>query len=331
MLKTVSRAAVAAALAVTIAAPAVAKERLSISTWGSPKHYQVAEFIPQFEKLLKDKSKGEISMKIFAGGEMVKQQFVPTAIPQGTVDISLTLLDNWSGTIPEVSILTSPLWTRSMEWSRDNLKPGKPIFDYFDAKLRSQGAVVIAMFDIGPPVISANFEVTGPDSLANMPIRVYSKGSGEVIQALGGAPTVMGVGDVYSGLQRGTVKGALGGLGGAVGLKHYEVTSNMFVPNGVMGTLIHAYVMNKDRFEKLSPALRKAVMDSALEARNHMQQFAIDKQTALLDQVRKAGKKVTVVERDGALWKGFEKKLEPLTAEARSKYPADLVKMVTSN
>jgi len=68
---------------------------------------------------------------------MVKQQFVATAIPQGTIDISLTTLDNWSGHIPEVSILTSPLWTKSIQWTRDNLKPGNPIFDYFDEKLRA--------------------------------------------------------------------------------------------------------------------------------------------------------------------------------------------------
>ena len=331
MTKLLTRAAVTAAISLFFAVPSVHAERLSISTWGSPKHYQVAEFIPLFEKLVKEKSGGEIHTKSFPGGEMVKQQFVATAIPQGTVDISLTTLDNWSGRVADVSILTSPLWTKSMAWTRDNLKPGNPIFDFFDAKLREQGAIIITMFDIGPPVVSANFDVTGPDSFMNMPVRVYSKGSGEVLQALGAAPTIIGVGDVYSALQRGTVKGALGGLGGAVGLKHYEVTKTMFVPNGVMGTLIHAYVMNKDKFDKMSPKLQKAVMDSAAEARDHMQQFAIDKLAGLLDTVRKNGNTVTLVEPGSAMWNSFVEKLTPLAEEARKSYSPDVVKLVTAN
>jgi len=43
-------------------------ERLTISTWGSPKHYQVSQFVPKFEELLKQKSDGEIRARSFAGG-----------------------------------------------------------------------------------------------------------------------------------------------------------------------------------------------------------------------------------------------------------------------
>ena len=326
-----SAGALVAALSLASLAPAAAAERLSLSSWGSPKHYQVAEFVPMFEKLLKEKSGGEIRLRTFAGGEMVKQQFVATAVPQGTVDISLTTLDNWSGRVPDVGILTTPLWDKSMAWTRDNVKPGMPVFEYFNSKLKEQGAIIIAFFDIGPPVVTANFEVTGPESFANMPIRVYSKGSAEVVQMLGAAPTIMGVGDVYSGLQRGTVKGALGGLGGAVGLKHYEVTSTMFVPNGVMGTLIHAYVMNKEKFDGMSPKLQKAVMEAASEARDHMQQFAIDKLAGLLGQVRDNGNTVTVVEPGSEMWNKFSKQLEPLVESAKETYSKEVQAVVANN
>ncbi len=319
-----------AAIATLTAAPALAVERLSLSTWGSPAHYQVADFVPMFEQLLTEKSDGDIRLKTFEGGEMVKQQFVATAVPQGTIDISLTTLDNWSGRVAEVGILTTPLWNKSMEWTRDNLKPGNPVFDYFDAKLREEGAIILAMFDIGAPVVSTNFEITGPEAFANMPIRAYSKGSARVLQILGAAPTIMGVGDVYSGLQRGTVKGAMGGLGGAVGLKHYEVTTNMFVPNGVMGTLIHAYVMNKEKFEGMSPENQKIVMEAAAEARDHMQQVAIDKLSSLLDTVRGNGNTVTVIEQGSPTWNAFAKQLEPLAKEATETYPKDVQDLIAA-
>ncbi|MGR3570501.1 TRAP transporter substrate-binding protein [Brevirhabdus sp.] len=328
--KILHAAASLSAAALIGAGAAQAAERLSLSTWGSPKHFQVEKFVPVFEKLLEEKSGGEFRMKTFMGGEMLKQQFVASGIPQGTVDISLTTLDNWSGQVPEVSILTTPLWTHSMEWTRDNMKPGNPVFDYFDAKFRDAGAVIIALFDIGPPVLSSNFEVTGPESFEGKAIRVYSKGSGIVVQALGGAPTIMGVGDVYSGLQRGTVDGALGGLGGAVGLKHYEVTDHMFMPNGVLGTLLHGYVMNKDKFDSLSPEQQDQLMSAATEARDQMQQFGIDSTEKLVQVVRDSGNTVTAAKPGTPLWDAFATKLEPLADDARATYPAELVELIAA-
>ena len=318
------------ALALTLSGgAALAKERLSLSTWGSPKHFQVAEFVPLFETLLDEKSDGDFRLKIFEGGEMVKQQFVATAIPQGTMDISLTTLDNWSGRIADVGVLTTPLWDHSMEWTRDNLKPGMPVFEYFNDLLKEEGAVMLAMFDIGAPVVSVNFEVEGPESFEGRSIRAYSKGSAELLQALGAVPTIMGVGDIYSALQRGTVEGAMGGLGGAVGLKHYEVTSNMFVPNGVMGTMIHAYVMNREKFEAMSPENQEILLEAATEARDYMQQFAIDSLSSLIDVVRDNGNEVTVVEPGSEMWNAFAAKLEPLTVSAKTTYSPEVQAVVS--
>ena len=302
--------------------------RLSLSTWGSPKHPQVTQFVPKFVEAVEERSEGRIRFRVFEGGEMVKQQFVPTAVPQGTVDISLTTLDSWSGRIPEISILASPLWTWSMTTSRDNLVPGKPVFDYFDQKLRDRGAFMNAMFDIGPPVLSTRFEIEKPEDLKGRTMRVYSKGAGQVMQALGAAPTTLGVGEVYSALQRGTVDGAMGGLGGAVGLKHFEVTDYMFDQGGALGTLVHAYVMNLDKFEQLPPDLQKVVMEAAHEARTHAQQYMIDSFDDLLETVRAEGNTVARLKPGTSEWDTWRSALKPLVEQAKETYPADLVKIV---
>jgi len=328
MIKQLVTMASASVFAMSISISSAHAERISISSWGSPKHYQVSEFVPQFEKMIKEKSGGKLHTRSFSGGEMVKQQFVASAVPLGTIDISLTTLDNWSGHVPEISILTTPLWNKSMAWTRDNLKPGNAIFDYFDKKLRAEGAVIIAMFDIGSPVLSTSFPVSGPESFKGKAIRVFSKGSGKVMQAIGASPTIMGVGDVYSGLQRGSVDGAMGGLGGAVGLKHYEVTKNMLVPNGVLGTMLHAYVMNKKKFESLSPKHQKIIMSSAQKARDHMQQFAIDKLDSLIGIVKKNGNTVKALKPGTSEWAVWQKSLGSMVKESRKTYSTSLVKMI---
>lgn len=324
---------VATALAALMVLPSIAQAdryRLSLSTWGSPKHPQVTQFVPKFVELVEKKSDGRIQVRTFEGGEMVKQQFVATAVPQGTIDISLTTLDNWSGRIPEVSALASPLWTWPLERARDELVPGEPIHEYFNAQLAEANTIMLAMFDIGPPVLSTTFEVKEPEDLQGKTMRVYSKGAGQVMQAFGAAPTTIGVGEVYSALQRGTVDGAMGGLGGAVGLKHYEVTDHMFAPMGALGTLVHAYVMNKEKLESLPPELQDVVMESAAEARNHMQQYVIDSYDELLGVVRDQGNEVVKLEPGSERWDKWRAAQTPLIEEARETYPSELVKLIES-
>lgn len=321
----------AAAFAASAMIGSAHAERLSVSTWGSPMHPQVSQFVPQFVEKLNEKGGGKFRVRTFQGGEMVKQEFVPTAVPQGTVDISLTTMDTWSGRVPEVSILTTPLWDKSMQWTRDNLKPGHPVFEYYNAKFREQGAVILAMFDIGAPVVSTNFPLAMPSDLRGKSVRVYSRGAGLVVQDLGGSPVTMGVGDVYSGLQRGTIDGAMGGLGGAVGLKHYEVTRHMLVQNGVIGTLVHGYVMNRDKYDRMNPELRQALIESVAEARDAMQQYLIDVYDKQVQEVRDAGVNVVTLKHGSAEWKVWEDALAKFAEGARKEYPADIVELISAN
>lgn len=311
-----------------ITASADARTRLSVSTWGSPQHPQVAEFVDRFVKGVEDRTKGEVSFRVFSGGEMVQQQFVPTAVPQGTVDISLTTLDTWSGRIPEVSVTVSPLWPYTMQKARDNFLPGNPIFEYFNDKLKENGAILLTLFDIGSPVLSTRMKIENPEDIKGRTVRTYSKGASELLQEVGASPVTMGVGDVYSALQRGAVDGALGGIQGAVGLKHYEVTKYVMVPNGLFGTLVHAYVMNKEKWDSLSPELQKAVQEAATEARNHSQDYMIESYGKFVQVFRDNGLEVTVVEPDSDTWKVWQSALGDLKERDRKRYPAELVKLL---
>jgi TRAP-type transport system periplasmic protein len=305
-----------------------AKVRLSLSTWGSPKHPQVSEFVDRFTKAVEEKTKGEVTFKVFAGGEMVKQQFVSTAVPQGTIDISLTTLDTWSGRIPEVSATVSPLWPYTMSMARDDFLPGKPIFEYYNKRLQENGAVLLTLFDIGSPVLSTRDKVVKPEDIVGKTIRTYSKGASELLQAVGASPVTMGVGDVYSALQRGAVEGALGGIQGAVGLKHFEVTKFVMVPNGLFGTLVHGYVINKDKWNSLSAEQRKIVQEAATEARNHSEDFMIESYGKFVQVFRDKGLEVTEIKPGSDLAKLWQVKLKPLAERDRKRYPVELIKLL---
>lgn len=320
----------AGVLAGTLLYPAEsdARTRLSLSTWGSPQHPQVTEFVDRFVQGVEEKTDGEVTFRVFSGGEMVNQQFVHTAVPQGTVDISLSTLDTWSGRIPEVSITVSPLWPYTMQMARDNFLPGEPIFEHFNDRLKENGAILLTMFDIGSPVLSSRDKIVQPEDIVGKTIRTYSKGASELLQAVDASPVTMGVGDVYSALQRGAVDGALGGIQGAVGLKHFEVTNYVMVPNGLFGTLVHGYVMNKEKWDSLSPEIQAAVQEAATEARNHSQDFMLESYGEFVQVFRDNGLEVTPVEPGSDLWNEWQAALGELAERDRERYPEELVEML---
>lgn len=305
-----------------------ARTRLSLSTWGSPKHPQVVEFVDRFVAAVKEKSKGEVTFRVFSGGEMVQQQFVPTAVPQGTVDISLTSLETWAGRIPEASASTSPLWPFSAEKSQAALVPGQPVFDYFDAQLQKNGAKLIALFDIGATVLTTRKKVVSPADMKGLTVRTFSKGASELIQALGASPVTMGVGDVYSALQRGAIDGAVGGIQGAVGLKHFEVAKFALVRNPLLGVALNGYVMSKAKWDSLSPEIRDAIQSSATESRNHLQKVLIESYDQYVKVLKDAGLGMTEVEVGSPIWKQWRDALEGMAAKDRERFDPELVKLL---
>ncbi|WP_342593716.1 TRAP transporter substrate-binding protein DctP [Pelomicrobium methylotrophicum] len=315
--------AAAALAAAPLTAPA---ETLSLATWGTSSHPQVKLFTQPFMETVEKKTNGAIKFKYFPDDQMVKQNFVPNAVPTGTVDIALTTLDSWAGRIPDVSVTAMPFWPFSMEETRAQLVPGNPVFDWFDQAFQKNGAKILCIFDIGPGVVSTNFELRLPENLKGKKIRATSKGQAELLQSLGAAPVVLSVGEVYQALQRGTVDGAIGGLQGMVGLKHYEVAKYLMASNGVLGTYVHGYVMNLKRFNSLSKEQQQIVMAAATEARNAAQDFMIESYQKFLGVAQEKGMKLFTLQKSSSEWEKWQAALASFNAEHKRSFSPELLK-----
>jgi len=301
---------------------------LSLATWGTSTHPQVKIFAHAFMDKVQHDSNGRIKFKFFPDSQMVKEAFVPNAVPADTIDISLTTTEGWAGRAPDMSVTASPLWDLTMQETRDKMVPGKPLFDFFDKTFRKQGVVALALFDIGPPIFSTTFPLKAPADIAGKRIRSVSKGTAQTIQALGASPVVMSVGDVYSALKLGTVDGAMGGLQGAYGLKHYEVATHVLATGGVLGTFIHGYVMNKRKFDSLPKDMQAILMKDALAARNETQDNLISTYPGYLEKMEKESATVTRLKKGDALWTQWSDKLAGLKKRDSSEYSPELIKLL---
>jgi TRAP-type C4-dicarboxylate transport system substrate-binding protein len=318
------------AAALLLAVPtAWAAETLSLATWGTSSHPQVKEFTKPFMEAVEKNSNGALNFKYFPDDQMVKQNFVPNAVPAGTVDISLATLDSWAGRIPEVSVTVTPLWPLTMQETRDTLVPGSPLFEWFDREFQKAGVKILCIFDIGPPMVSTNFELKVPGDIKGKKIRATSKGHAELLKALDASPVVLSVGEVYQALQRGTVDGAVGGLQGMVGLKHFEVAKFAMASNGVLGTYIHAYVMNLKRFNSLPKDQQAIIMKAAADARNLAQDAMINSYQQYLGVAQEKGMKVFALKKDSPEWTSWQSAAASFNAAQKKSLSPELLKLIS--
>ncbi len=325
---TFGKGVIAAALA--LATGLATAQTLSLATWGASSHPQVKEFTKPFMEAVEKESKGAISFKYFPDDQMVKQAFVPNAIPAGTVDISLATLDSWAGRIPDVSVTVMPLWPLSMQQTRDKLVPGSDLFEWFDGQFQKSGVKILCIFDIGPPVVSTTFPLRVPEDLKGRKLRATSKGHAELLQSLDASPVVLSVGEVYQALQRGTVDGAVGGLQGMVGLKHFEVAKQLMASNGLLGTYIHGYVMNLKRFNALPKPQQEIIMKAAADARNRAQDFMIGSYDKFLGVAKENGMEVFVPTKESPEWEKWQASAASFNDAQRSKFSPELLKLLSA-
>jgi TRAP-type transport system periplasmic protein len=301
---------------------------LTIATWGAQSHPHEKEFVRPFIDAVVRRSAGRIRFKYFPNGSMVKQDDVATSLPNGLVDIGLTIIDSWAGRDHDVSVTTTPLWTLSMTEAETKLVPGQPLFDYFAGHLEQSKVKLLCLLDIGPPIIASRFPLIEPDDLEGKVVRALSMGTAEDLLALKASPIVMGVGQVYPALQRRTVDGAMNGIQGSVGLRYYEVAEYELATGGALGTIISGYVMNLKSFRALSPDLQRVIVEAATDTRAHTQRVLIETYPLFLKQAADRGMKIYALEKGTSTWGRWQDAMASYKAELRSAYSADLVNLL---
>jgi TRAP-type C4-dicarboxylate transport system substrate-binding protein len=189
----------------------------------------------------------------FNGPETVPifEQFQPTAA--GAFDLLFTHPAYHSGTT------TVGLATDAIDYDPVKRRDSG-VWAFVDAHYQKAGLKLIAMTPTG----SKGFQyvlkrpITSAKSFEGMKIR-GTVSYHPMIRAMGGAPVVMGGGDVYSALERGIIDGAAWGLTGVADFKWNEVAKYLARP--VFGQVSLLIVMNKRAFEALPAAQQQALLD----------------------------------------------------------------------
>lgn len=236
---------------------------------GLPNDHPVSKSIVFLAQRCDELSNGELTIKIYPSGQLGSEQQNVELLQLGSLamtKVSAAVLEGFS---KDYKALGLPYIFRSKEhyFQVCDSDIGKDILLSTEKKwLRG-----MAFYDAGSrSFYSTKKTIRTPDDLAGMKIRVMkSKTAMKMVEALGGSPTPMSWGELYTALQSGVVDGAENNPPTFFASHHYEVCKHYTLDEHA--SIPDVLIMSKYIWDHLTPkeqeVLQQAVNESVVKER----------------------------------------------------------------
>ncbi len=283
----------------------------AIAGQGSSKLKEVAEKL----------SNGEIEVQIFPNGQLGGELEMVSQVRLGTLDMAMAGSGIVAAIEPTFSITELPfIWkSRDQAWKVLNSAIGDKMF----ALLEPKGVKALAwgVWDMRG-ILTTGSEVAKPDDLKGRKIRVIENPLYvRTIRAYSGNPVPMAWPEVYSALQQKTIDGVETNYHGMADSKLYEVAKYLTVSDHIWTATV--YMINKKKFETLSPKQQEIMLRAAKEAGQTMYVNAGKANEDAIALMEKNGVKIVRPARED-----FEKAVEPVQKYFANLVGADLLEEV---
>ncbi len=237
-------------------------ETITVHHFLSSKAPLQTKFLLPWAKKLEEASKGKLKIEIFPSMSMGgKPPELYKQVRDGSADIVWTVPGYTPGVFPRTevyelptvhigdSVATSIAMRENFDLIKDDFKDVKPLLVYVAA---------------GNAIHTVEKKITQVSDLKGLKLRSPSRSGAWLIEALGAEPVGMPLPALPQALSKNAVDGGLIPFEVFPPFKFHQLTKySIEGQNGErFGTSVFAFLMNKDRFNSLSPELQKILMDS---------------------------------------------------------------------
>ena len=218
----------------------------------------------KFAELLKEKSGGKMTVKMYHSGTLGSQ---PDAIEQlriGGIEIGNFNLGPLGPIVPEANVVSLPFIFKDVDhmWRVLDGKAG----DMINEGMTKYGIVPLAWYDAGARSFYNSIKpITKPEDVGGMKVRVMNNDlySG-MIAALGGNPSPMAFAEVYQSLKTGVVDGAENNWPSYESTGHFEVAKYYSLSQHLI--IPETLCINAKVYQALSPEDQKILKEAAVES-----------------------------------------------------------------
>ena len=247
----------------------------------------------KFSELLKAKTKGALDLKIFPDSSLGKFDAAISGVRGGTIDLIVSGSGNYSGLVPLLGVFDIPFMFKDTAHAYRTLdgKIGQEMLDRMEA-FDMKG---LAYWDNGWRELTNNkLPVKVPADVKGLKVRTTgSPAHIEAFRLLGANPVPMPLAELYTALEMKTVDAQEHPIGVLWSAKLYEVQKHLSLTYHAYSALV--VVMNKQKFEALSPAHQKAIVEAAREAGQYQRKLNNENIAKIVTDLKKLN--VSVVEK----------------------------------
>ncbi len=241
----------------------------------------------KFAELVKQKSKGDIEVKVFPSSQLGSQKELIEGLIYGTVDMTLTGTAELGTFQPQMALFDMPFLFKDRAHAYRALDSvgmelAKP--------LEPKGIKLLGYMENGIRHMTNNTHpIKTPADMKGLKIRVMNnKVYVEMMKSLGASPTPMALAELYSAMQAGVVDGQENPSAHIFTKRFFEVqkyaslTGHAYAAEPVLISMI--------TWKKLTPAQQTIIQESANEAIAWQRKVSEAEDSEFWDKIKKTGK-----------------------------------------
>ena len=238
------------------ALPARAQE-LRLSTFVPPVHVIYREILVPWANEVAKATNGEVKVTLYPSMQLGgKPPELFRQAKDGVVDLVFTLPGYTSPAFPRTQMIELP------GLKPDGLAATNMMWDLLDPYLlpEYEGTKVIALWgaeDAG--LMSRGTAIRALEDVKGKRMRSPSAAQAKQLQVMGAVPIAAPITEVYQGLERGVMDGAMVPFTTILDFRLGEVAKGFTISGPIFGRSSFLVVMNKKKYDSLSPAARAAI------------------------------------------------------------------------
>ncbi|MGE3246475.1 MAG: C4-dicarboxylate TRAP transporter substrate-binding protein [Beijerinckiaceae bacterium] len=256
----VAAAAFAVALTMTQAAQSL---ELVYGSWVSPRHSVMRFGTPEFFKDVTKATKGELTFRLVAGGQLADVKGTIPGLKDGLFDLGFVIPPFAPSYIPAINLMFSTQFFGSDGVAATGAQLETMLLNCPQclAEATKSGIITLGGFSTTPFVLMCRDKVAGPADLKGKKVRAVG-GAIQTLKMAGATPVAMSPAAATQALQRGAVDCVLGPPAWLRSYGYQDVVKYVLdYPLGMTGPAMHLGVSRK-RYYSLTPSQRKAMVDA---------------------------------------------------------------------
>lgn len=311
-LKYVTASAILAAGATFALSNDVSAETTIRVTMQLPDKHFATQNWKDFNKIIEEKSGGEIKTQLFPSAQLFKDKEVPGAVGSGAVEAGSTFIGRFAGAVPAIDVISIPFIFKNEEHLRKTVAPGSELRKILDAEiLKETNNRVLWWQAFGRNIYLNNGNpIIKPSDLKGKKVRTYGKMQGWTVEALGGAPTLMSGSKQFLAYQQKAVDVGMTGVSTIKSRKLHEVMEHATLTHD--SAIEFIAVINNDFYESLSDKHKAIINAAALEVEAKLRDEVYATEDAIAEEMKSKINIVQLTDEQRAVWSealvGIEKR-----------------------